>query len=61
MSFNLLQPEHVSALVEHLRRFPALKQLDVSANPLLGGGGAAALLSSLAGMCRFRARCVRSV
>ena len=33
-----------------LVHYPALKQLDVSANPALGGGGAAALLSSLAGM-----------
>ena len=38
-----------------LVHYPALKQLDVSANPALGGGGAAALLSSLAGM-HLRAR-----
>ena len=56
MSFNLLQPQHVSALVEHLCRFSALKHLDVSSNSLLGGGGAAAILSSLAGM-----RCLRSL
>ena len=37
----------VAAVLVH---YPALKQLDVSANPALGGGGAAALLSSLAGM-----------
>ena len=36
-----------AALLVH---YPVLKQLDVSANPALGGGGAAALLSSLAGM-----------
>ena len=50
MSGNFLQPQHMPELVEQLRKFPALKQLDVSANPALGGGGAAALLSSLAGM-----------
>ena len=50
MSSNFLQPQHMPELVEQLRKFPALKQLDVSANPALGGGGAAALLSSLAGM-----------
>ena len=33
-----------------LQHYPALKQLDVSANPGLGCVGAAALLSSLAGM-----------
>ena len=38
-----------------LVHYPALKQLDLSANPALGGGGAAALLSSLAGM-HLRAR-----
>ncbi len=37
----------VAAVLVH---YPALKQLDVSGNPALGGGGAAALLSSLAGM-----------
>ena len=42
----------VAAVLVH---YPALKQLDVSANPALGGGGAAALLSSLAGM-HLRAR-----
>ena len=50
MSGNFLQPQHIPELVEQLRKFPALKQLDVSANPALGGGGAASLLSSLAGM-----------
>jgi hypothetical protein len=45
----------VPELVEQLRKFSALKQLDVSNNPALGGGGAAALLSSLAGM-HLRAR-----
>ena len=55
MSGNCLQPQHMPELVEQLRKFPALKQLDVSANPALGGGGAAALLSSLAGM-HLRAR-----
>ena len=50
MSSNCLQPQHMPELVEQLRKFTALKQLDVSGNPALGGGGAAALLSSLAGM-----------
>ena len=35
MSGNCLQPQHMPELVEQLRKFPALKQLDVSANPLL--------------------------
>ncbi len=55
MSGNCLQPQHMPELVEQLRKFPALKQLDVSANPALGGGGAASLLLSLAGM-HLRAR-----
>ena len=33
MSRNHLQPHHATALVEQLSKFPALKQLDVSANP----------------------------
>ena len=33
-----------------LRHYPALQRLDVSANPGLGCGGAAAFLSSLSGM-----------
>ena len=37
----------VAAILVH---YPALKRLDVSANPALGGAGIAALLSSLAGM-----------
>ena len=35
MSGNCLQPQHMPELVEQLRKFPALKQLDVSANPAL--------------------------
>jgi hypothetical protein len=33
MSLNLLQPHHAPALAEQLSKFPALKRLDVSANP----------------------------
>jgi hypothetical protein len=33
MSRNHLQPHHAPALVEQLSKFPALKRLDVSANP----------------------------
>ena len=50
MAFNHLQPRHVPALAEQLRKFPALKQLDVSRNPRLGCVGAAAVLSALSGM-----------
>ena len=35
-----------------LRHYPSLKQLDVSSNPRLGCGGAAAVLSALSGMLR---------
>ena len=49
---NHLQPQHVPALAEQLCKFPALKQLDVSSNPRLGCGGAAAVLSALSGMLR---------
>ena len=35
-----------------LRHYPSLKQLDVSCNPRLGCGGAAAVLSALSGMLR---------
>ena len=38
-----------------LRHYPSLKQLDVSSNPRLGCGGAAAVLSALSGMLRTRA------
>ena len=52
--FNLsglqLTPSAACEAAAVLVHYPALKQLDVSANPALGGGGAAALLSSLAGM-----------
>ena len=50
MAYNHLQPRHVRALAEQLRKFPALKQLDVSCNPRLGCVGAAAALSALSGM-----------
>ena len=45
-----LTPSAACEAAAVLVHYPALKQLDVSANPALGGGGAAALLSSLAGM-----------
>ena len=50
-----LTPSAACETAAVLVHYPALKQLDVSANPALGGGGAAALLSSLAGM-HLRAR-----
>ena len=45
-----LENEEAPALAEQLRKFPALKQLDVSRNPKLGCVGAAAVLSALSGM-----------
>ncbi len=33
MAFNHMEPHHFPALAEQLGKFPALKQLDVSANP----------------------------
>jgi hypothetical protein len=42
--------EEVPALVEQLRKFPALKALCMSNNPGLGCRGASSILSSLAGM-----------
>ena len=45
-----LEVEEAPALAEQLRKFPALKQLDVSRNPRLGCIGAAAVLSALSGM-----------
>ena len=50
MANNHLQPQHVPALAEQLRKFPALKRLNVSNNPRLGCVGAAAALSALSGM-----------
>ncbi len=47
-----LENEEASALAEELCKFPALKQLNVSSNPKLGCGGAAAVLSALSGMLR---------
>ena len=55
MSSNCLQPQDMTKLEEQLHKFPALKQLDVSVNPAVGGGATAALLLSLAGM-HLRAR-----
>jgi hypothetical protein len=45
-----LAVEEAPALVEQLGKFPAIQQLDVSANPGLRCGGAAAVLSALSGM-----------
>ncbi len=45
-----LEVEEAPALAEQLRKFPALKRLDVSRNPKLGCVGAAAVLSVLSGM-----------
>ena len=45
-----LEVEEAPALAEQLRKFHALKQLDVSRNPRLGCVGAAAVLSALSGM-----------
>ncbi len=50
MTYNHLRPQHVPALAEQLRKFPALKRFDVSYNPRLGCVGAAAILSALSGM-----------
>ncbi len=52
MANNHLQPQHAPALAEQLRKFPALKLLNVSRNPRLGCVGAAAVLSALSGMLR---------
>jgi hypothetical protein len=49
MSLNHLQPHHAPALAEQLSKFPALKHLDVSANPGLRCTGAAVMLSALSG------------
>ena len=45
-----LEVEEAPALAEQLRKFPALKLLNVSNNPRLGCIGAAAVLSALSGM-----------
>jgi hypothetical protein len=45
-----LADEEAPALVEQLSKFPALKRLDVSANPGLRCTGAAVMLSALSGM-----------
>ncbi len=44
-----LTNEEVPVLVEQLRKFPALRMLDVTNNPGLGSGGAGIIVSSLAG------------
>ena len=49
MGHNQLQPRHIPVLSEQLGKFPALKRLDVSANPGLGCGGAAVIFSALCG------------
>jgi hypothetical protein len=40
----------VSEVAALLKHYPFLKRLDVSSNPRLGCGGAAAVLSALSGM-----------
>ena len=55
LSGEHLTPATACEVAAVLVHYPSLKQLDVSANPALGGGGAATLLSSLAGM-HLRAR-----
>jgi hypothetical protein len=47
---NLLQLQHVPALIEQLCKFPALKQLDLTANSGVGCGGVVAILSALSGI-----------
>ena len=49
LSATGLALSEVPELVEQLRKFPALKQLDVSANPGLRCTGAAVILSALSG------------
>ena len=48
-----LVDEEAPALAEQLSKFPALKRLDVSANPELRCSGAAAILSALSGTLLF--------
>ena len=50
-----LTNEGVLALVEQLRKFPALRILHVTDNPGLGSGGAGTIVSSLAGACHITA------
>jgi hypothetical protein len=47
---NFLQSQHVPALIEQLCKFPALKQLDLTANSGMGCGGAVAIVSALSGI-----------
>ena len=62
MTFNRMEQHEAPALAEQLGKFPALKQLDVSANPGLRCSGAAVILSALSGKLLFAAhsllRCV---
>ena len=53
MSLNRLQPHHATALVEQLSKFPALKQLDVSANPGLDFGSLSLIFEALSGKTLF--------
>lgn len=50
LSRNRLRLHYVPALAVQLGKFSALKWLELSANPSLGCGGAAAFLSALSGM-----------
>ena len=56
MAFNHMQLHYAPALAEQLGKFPALKHLDVSANPGLRCPGAAVILSALSGKIMLAAR-----
>jgi hypothetical protein len=49
MAFNHMQLHYAPALAEQLGKFPALKHLDVSANPGLRCPGASLILSAVSG------------
>jgi len=49
MSHNLLTSIVAAELQQHLQRFPALQQVNMSGNFLLGSDGVTAIVSSLAG------------
>jgi hypothetical protein len=57
-ALNSLQPHHVPALAEQLGKFPALKQVDASANPGMRCTGAAIILSALSGMIPLAGHCL---
>ncbi len=49
MAFNHMQLHYAPALAEQLGKFPALKHLDVSANPGLRCAGTSVILSAVSG------------